>query len=444
MSYISHYSKWHNHNDPVYVEYMIRKFEKAFGDYLPINKEAEILEIGCANGMALFALKRFGYTNTTGIEFNSELVDIARSFSLNIINSDAIEYVTKTNKKFDFIYLFDVLEHFDVTQISVFLMNVYKLLNENGKLMLITPNATSPAGSYFRYIDWTHQTSFTPTSISYLLEEAGFRSITVMDDSLIKEAKREDFEYEESYNKAKIQSDRARLYESFARWEMSSMFGSSPYNLLIAPNMKVVAVKDSSISLVDLKVISDDNIFDFGQLVNDVDELRAAVGELRTDVQTTSQRMKNELFTVVNIVDGVQAMQDKLTAEVNNSNNTLNNIILELNYSNKIQSNTVLLNLYKYNMNRKQKSLLWKIKFKFKYKKQKRLIEDSELFDIDYYITKYPDVKASGIEPIYHYLCFGAYEGRNPSSEFLTDEYIISNPELNITYINPLIHFIKR
>lgn len=444
MSYISHYSKWHNHNDPVYVEYMIRKFEKAFGDYLPINKEAEILEIGCANGMALFALKRFGYTNTTGIEFNSELVDIARSFSLNIINSDAIEYVAKTNKKFDFIYLFDVLEHFDVTQISVFLMNVYKLLNENGKLMLITPNATSPAGSYFRYIDWTHQTSFTPTSISYLLEEAGFRSITVMDDSLIKEAKREDFEYEESYNKAKIQSDRARLYESFARWEMSSMFGSSPYNLLIAPNMKVVAVKDSSISLVDLKVISDDNIFDFGQLVNDVDELRAAVGELRTDVQTTSQRMKNELFTVVNIVDGVQAMQDKLTAEVNNSNNTLNNIILELNYSNKIQSNTVLLNLYKYNMNRKQKSLLWKIKFKFKYKKQKRLIEDSELFDIDYYITKYPDVKASGIEPIYHYLCFGAYEGRNPSSEFLTDEYIISNPELNITYINPLIHFIKR
>jgi hypothetical protein len=53
-------------------------------------------------------------------------------------------------------------------------------------------------------------------------------------------------------------------------------------------------------------------------------------------------------------------------------------------------------------------------------------------------------VKKRGIDPIVHYLLYGAYEGRDPSKDFSTSTYFQDNPEILIEGINPLIHKIMK
>lgn len=473
MGYFKHYSKWHNHHDPVYVQYMKRKFRKALQEHLPQSKESAILEIGCANGMALSSLKEMGYTDLLGIELDEELASIARELELEILNQDAIIFLKTTKKRFDFIYLFDVLEHFQPSLIPEFLTDLYNVLNENGKLVLIVPNATSPAGSYFRYIDWTHQVSFTPTSIMYLLEESGFTSISISDESLIEKPDRKDFGNEESYQFAKKQSDSARFYESFARWEMTSMFGSSPYNLLIAPNMKVVACKNHSLKSADLKINTDtQEIFDLEAWTQEMDaarlKLTQSAEQYQEDIEgfRESERLLNEKFNNLSVelntqAESVQFLKKEIQEIINQANeikqfaklqqfanmrmkSRLEKIQLDMENvsSDNLEVKMMLLSVYKQLMLMERNKIWWKIKFKFKVNEQKRMIEKSGLFDKEYYLEQNPDVKEAGMDPIVHYLSHGAFEGRNPSSKFNTDEYILKNPDLILNEINPLIHLI--
>lgn len=52
-----------------------------------------------------------------------------------------------------------------------------------------------------------------------------------------------------------------------------------------------------------------------------------------------------------------------------------------------------------------------------------RAIRESGLFDRDYYLRTYPDVTATGLDPIVHYVTIGAPKGRNPSALFNTGFY---------------------
>ena len=72
-----------------------------------------------------------------------------------------------------------------------------------------------------------------------------------------------------------------------------------------------------------------------------------------------------------------------------------------------------------------------------------RAIARSALFDREWYLKTYPDVAESGMDPIRHYIAFGAREGRDPSPEFSTRGYLSSNPDVGATGVNPLWHFIR-
>lgn len=76
-------------------------------------------------------------------------------------------------------------------------------------------------------------------------------------------------------------------------------------------------------------------------------------------------------------------------------------------------------------------------------KKQIQLITQSSLFDEQWYLNTYPDLKGSIIEPALHYLLYGVAEGRNPSAGFNTMNYIFTYTDVAESGINPLLHFIK-
>lgn len=74
--------------------------------------------------------------------------------------------------------------------------------------------------------------------------------------------------------------------------------------------------------------------------------------------------------------------------------------------------------------------------------KQIKLIKSSGLFDEAWYLSRYRDVTLAGVDPVEHYLQYGAHEGRNPSPSFDTRFYVESNPEITKMGMNPLVHFL--
>ena len=71
------------------------------------------------------------------------------------------------------------------------------------------------------------------------------------------------------------------------------------------------------------------------------------------------------------------------------------------------------------------------------------LISQSSLFDKEYYLEKNPDVKKAKINPVKHYILFGANEGRNPSLYFDSSKYLTDYPDVRASGMNPLIHYLK-
>jgi len=67
----------------------------------------------------------------------------------------------------------------------------------------------------------------------------------------------------------------------------------------------------------------------------------------------------------------------------------------------------------------------------------------SELFDANYYLTTYEDVRVAGVDPLQHYLEFGWREGRDPSAGFSTNAYLERYTDVRLRRINPLIHYLR-
>jgi len=65
------------------------------------------------------------------------------------------------------------------------------------------------------------------------------------------------------------------------------------------------------------------------------------------------------------------------------------------------------------------------------------------LFDPDYYRTRYPDVAAAGVNPLLHFIVAGAFEGRQPHPLFDTAFYLRKYPDVAAANANPLGHYLK-
>ena len=61
--------------------------------------------------------------------------------------------------------------------------------------------------------------------------------------------------------------------------------------------------------------------------------------------------------------------------------------------------------------------------------------------DDDFYLAKYPDIAASGMNPDLHFATFGWQEGRDPNAWFDTDWYLMQNLDVAAAGINPLEHY---
>ena len=71
------------------------------------------------------------------------------------------------------------------------------------------------------------------------------------------------------------------------------------------------------------------------------------------------------------------------------------------------------------------------------------LVLFSGMFDREYYLAQYPDVRNTGIIPFLHFMNRGWREGKNPSRQFNTKLYLELHPDVENAGINPLIHYLR-
>ncbi|MCC6019383.1 MAG: class I SAM-dependent methyltransferase [Candidatus Verstraetearchaeota archaeon] len=151
--------------------------------YLPREKDARILDVGCGMGHFLYFLINEGYNNVYGIDISPEEVSFVKKFvTSNVMLIDAFRFLSQRENEFDVIVLNDIIEHFPKNQIVPFLTLVHKALKRGGKCFIKTVNAANPFNLRGRYIDFTHEIAFTERSLLQVLRASGFKVLAMFGD----------------------------------------------------------------------------------------------------------------------------------------------------------------------------------------------------------------------------------------------------------------------
>jgi hypothetical protein len=67
----------------------------------------------------------------------------------------------------------------------------------------------------------------------------------------------------------------------------------------------------------------------------------------------------------------------------------------------------------------------------------------SSFFDPAWYLSRYPDVAASGTEPLHHFVHYGAAENRDPNRFFDSAWYLAHYPDVANSGQHPLLHYLQ-
>lgn len=154
-------------------------FNKLFRPLLPVEKDAAILDIGCGYGEFLFYLQNAGYSNARGIDLSRRQIDTGRALGvLNLGCEDAWNFLSSRNQSFEFISAIDVLEHIPKRGVIEFLELVRRALSPGGIFVCQVPNLAAFYTPLF-YMDITHETPFTASSLKQALQIAGFEKTVV-------------------------------------------------------------------------------------------------------------------------------------------------------------------------------------------------------------------------------------------------------------------------
>lgn len=155
-----------------------RIYQEHFGDFLPTDKSARILDIGCGNGSIVWWLQQAGYDNAFGIDVSKEQIEVGRGLGVkNILQADLNEYLETNKNAYDMIIARDVIEHFSKEAIMQILSECYNSIKTNGRLMLQVPNAESPFFGRIRYGDFTHEIAFSSSSMHQVMKMVGFQKV---------------------------------------------------------------------------------------------------------------------------------------------------------------------------------------------------------------------------------------------------------------------------
>jgi cyclopropane fatty-acyl-phospholipid synthase-like methyltransferase len=161
-------------------EAAVLNYEKIYREYLPRNKKAKILDLGCGAGHFLYYLQKKGFKNFIGIDISEQQVAFCKkNISKSVKVFDAFQFLSTKEEFFDLVVANDFLEHIPKERVIELLQLVYGSLKKGGKFVIKTPNMSNPFSLDSRYKDLTHEIGFTEISLYQVLSVANFESIQI-------------------------------------------------------------------------------------------------------------------------------------------------------------------------------------------------------------------------------------------------------------------------
>ena len=154
-------------------------------------KGKKVLDIGCCASARKTLMQRHKeYRKASGeiigIDINEEFIKISNGmgfkniFKIDITNYEDVVKFIGNHGKFQEIIATDVIEH--IGNLTEFLDNVFRLLSNNGRVHITTPNMRSVRWVYQfvnsrEKLHWDHVCWFEPTSIEVLLGRSNLKTI---------------------------------------------------------------------------------------------------------------------------------------------------------------------------------------------------------------------------------------------------------------------------
>jgi SAM-dependent methyltransferase len=155
--------------------------------HLPLLEKVEwdrignsTVDLGCGRGEWLELMGEEGF-KAAGVESNPKMIQLGRKSGLNIIRSDAIQYLkTTATSSLALVTGFHLIEHLHPNLWPLLCQQIYRVLIPGGIILLETPNPENPGMSAFRFhLDPLHQKPVPKEVLCFLLEQAGFERISV-------------------------------------------------------------------------------------------------------------------------------------------------------------------------------------------------------------------------------------------------------------------------
>ncbi len=156
-----------NNND--YPFLLAKYLKKTF-----YKSNTHLLDIGCGRGEMLRAFHANNF-EVSGTDISPQSEEDCGEFDFKIGNLEK-EKLNYPDKKFNCIFAKSVIEHLR-SPINL-LSESHRMLKDNGVCIIMTPSWVHNAWGPF-YIDFTHVSPFTQTSLKDAMKMAGFKSIEV-------------------------------------------------------------------------------------------------------------------------------------------------------------------------------------------------------------------------------------------------------------------------
>jgi SAM-dependent methyltransferase len=155
--------------------------------HFPADRGAAVLDLGCGHGAILWAARRAGYTNLTGIDASPEQVAAAKRLGIEGVRQQDLRegLAALPPQSLDVVVLFDLFHYFDRAEQVAIIDAVRRVLKPGGRWILHVPNGEALFAARMRYWDYLASGAFTHASIAQILLASGFREVSSYEDQPI-------------------------------------------------------------------------------------------------------------------------------------------------------------------------------------------------------------------------------------------------------------------
>jgi SAM-dependent methyltransferase len=125
----------------------------------PLSRDLRVLDVGCGLGKKYELLQSIGFTDITGVEKNTVLVEANTQSGRHVIGTEDF-FQNYGGSEFDLLVMSHVIEHFQWDELLAFMESYLGLLRDDGYLLIVSPIYHS-----LFYGDFDHVKPYLPHAI---------------------------------------------------------------------------------------------------------------------------------------------------------------------------------------------------------------------------------------------------------------------------------------